>query len=106
MPICLPNSKRFPDSSGYVNVAGWGLQHESQKRYEKCKTGEHGPNPFSKCKFPFRTPGLDFSNFDCLHGVSPTAENKICLELFRKMEKMNRTRLLEDGYGRVSENFL
>ena len=104
MPICLPKSKRFPDSSGYVNVAGWGLQHESQKRFEKCKTGEHGPSPFSNCKFPFKTPGLQFSNFDCLKSQSPILENPICMELYRKMLKMNKTRLLEDGYGRVSGN--
>jgi len=24
MPICLPESDKFPDSSGVVYVAGWG----------------------------------------------------------------------------------
>ena len=105
MPICLPKSKKFPDKTGYVYVAGWGIKHESHAHIiDHCITGPHGPNPFSKCKFPFKTPGLEFSNFDCLKSESPISENPLCMELYRMMHKMNKTRLLEDGYGRVSEN--
>ena len=52
MPICLPPTEKFPDEKGIVYVAGWGLHHESTKA-EDCTTGEKGPDPFSKCKFPF-----------------------------------------------------
>ena len=104
MPICLPKNKRFPDSTGLVYVAGWGLHHEFQNGYENCKTGEHGPNPFSQCKFPFKTPSSSFSSFGCIYGRSPTAKNKICMKLHRKMKKMNKKKLLENGYGRGSEN--
>lgn len=36
LPICLPKSARFPDTSGTVYVAGWGILHEHD-----CTTNEH-----------------------------------------------------------------
>ena len=39
-PICLPFSGRFPDK-GDGFVTGW-----SQKKFDECHTGPHGPTPF------------------------------------------------------------
>ena len=52
MPICLPLSTKFPDDKGIVYVAGWGMRHEASQEKD-CITNEKGPDPFSKCKFPF-----------------------------------------------------
>ena len=102
MPICLPRSKNFPDTTGYVYVAGWGVKHESHAHIiDHCTTGPHGPNPFSECKFPFKLPGGSIISNKCSKTDSPTARNTICMKLYKRM---NRTRLLEKGYERVSEN--
>ena len=102
MPICLPKSERFPDTTGYVYVAGWGVKHESHAHIiDHCTTGAHGPNPFSKCKFPFKLLGDSIVHNSCLKSDSPTAYNAKCMELYKKM---NRKRFLEEGYERVSEN--
>ena len=100
MPICLPKSERFPDTTGYVYVAGWGVKHEAHV-FNHCTTGAHGPNPFSKCKFPFKLLGDSIVHNSCLKSDSPTAYNAKCMELYKKM---NRKRFLEEGYERVSEN--
>ena len=34
-PICLPKGNRFPDTSGVVYVAGWGLLHD-----DECTTND------------------------------------------------------------------
>ena len=100
MPICLPKNKKFPDTTGYVYVAGWGIKHEAHSS-KHCTTGAHGPNPFSKCKFPFKLPGGSIVSNKCSKSDSPTAFNAKCMELYKKM---NRRSLLEKGYERVSEN--
>jgi len=49
MPVCLPGSVQFPDTSGIVYVSGWGTQAEVM-----CTTGEYGPDPYTKCTIPFK----------------------------------------------------
>ena len=99
MPICLPHADKFPDEAGIVYAAGWGLNHESTKK-KYCITGKNGPDPFSKCKFPFYIdePGsIPFSQ--CLESKSPSAKNKGCKELYNLMMKRkgNTNSFLEDG---------
>ena len=109
MPICLPwsSSAKFPDTKGYVHVAGWGLHHESTKEAD-CTTGKRGPDPFSKCKFPF-----SFQNSNefesslyykqCLRVKPPSQYIKGCKDLLKLMKRKNETaNLLDKGYGRVS----
>ena len=95
MPICLPPTDKFPDEKGIVYVAGW----RSSKDLD-CTTGENGPDPFSKCKFPYEFRGLRFNN--CLKSKSPSAMNKDCKELYNLMRKRNgnNTNFL-DNYERV-----
>ena len=102
MPICLPKSAKFPDHKGVVYVAGWGLRHEAQKR-SKCTTGDKGPAPFSKCKFPFffKTKAIAFHG--CLEIKPPSQYNKGCEELLKlKQSKNESANLLDKNYGRVS----
>ena len=103
MPICLP-SKRFPDEKGVVYVAGWGLHHESTKRAD-CTTGKNGPDPFSKCKFPFIRQAIAFKQ--CLETKPPSEYIEGCKELLklkeRRAQRRNKTaNMLVKGYGRGS----
>jgi hypothetical protein len=100
MPICLPKGKKFPDSTGWVYVAGWGSHHEARTE-SGCTTNKHGPDPFSKCKFPFKYHNIVIGN--CLRTFSPTKDNKKCMELYKLV---NQTKFLDDGYGRVSRKYL
>ena len=104
MPICLPPTEKFPDEKGIVYVAGWGLNHESEKKGD-CTTNNKGPDPFSKCKFPFfiDKPGsIPFSQ--CLKSKSPSAENNGCKKLYKLMKKRkgNSVSFPDSGYGRVN----
>ena len=103
MPICLPPTEKFPDVKGIVYVAGWGLHHESTKR-EDCTTGDKGPDPFSKCKFPFfvNNPGMAF--IECMKIKTPSYDNKGCRLLYKMMKgrKGDNVSFLEKGYGRVN----
>ena len=100
MPICLPPTDKFPDEKGVVYVAGW-----RSKKEQDCTTGENGPDPFSKCKFPFfidEQRSMPFSH--CLKSKSPSAKNKGCKELYNLMieKNGNTTSFLDNGYGRVN----
>ena len=97
MPICLPKSKRFPDTKGTVYVAGWGYGSESKGIESLCTTGQYGPAPYSKCKFPFVCGELEFSG--CLKTSSPSSRNSKCMKLYKKMK---RKKILDKGYDRVS----
>ena len=99
MPICLPLSEKFPDETGIVYVAGWGLHHESTQEKD-CTTGDKGPDPFSKCKFPFfsEDAGLTSPFNGCLLTKSPTAKNKGCMALYKRMIKKNATASFLDKY--------
>ena len=104
MPICLPPSDKFPDEKGIADAAGWGLHHESTMEND-CTTGENGPDPFSKCKFPFfigEQMSLPFNQ--CLKSKSPSAENKGCQHIYKLMKKKkgNTVSFLDKGYGRVN----
>ena len=104
MPICLPPGDKFPDEKGAVYVAGWGLHHESTKEID-CTTGDKGPDPFSKCKFPFFMDNLGAGPFNgCLKVKSPSSRNKNCQTIFNLMKKRkgNNVSFLEQGYGRVN----
>ena len=92
MPICLPLSDKFPDEKGIVYVAGWGLHHESTQEKD-CTTGDKGPDPFSKCKFPFfsEDAGLTLPLNQCVFTNSPSAKNKGCQELYQLMRKRKGT---------------
>ena len=101
MPICLPPTDKFPDEKGIVYVAGW---RESTKELD-CTTGEYGPDPFSKCKFPFFVGehwSIPFNQ--CLITKSPSAKNKGCKEIYKLMKerKGNTASFLDSGYGRVN----
>ena len=106
MPICLPLSDKFPDERGIVYVAGWGLHHESTKE-EDCTTGDKGPDPFSKCKFPFFMDNLGAGPFSgCLKVKSPSSRNKNCQLLYKMMKKRkgNNASFIDENYGRVNTN--
>ena len=108
MPICLPPSVKFPDEKGVAYIAGWGLHHESTKDLH-CTTTENGPDPFSKCKFPFfiDKPGsIPFNQ--CLLSKSPSAKNEGCRKIYKLMKKRKgkTVSFLDKGYGRVSTDVL
>ena len=107
MPICLPPTKKFPDEKGIVYVAGWGLHHESTKE-EDCTTGDKGPDPFSKCKFPFFIENTSIKFKQCIITKSPSAKNKGCQLLYKMMikRKGNNASLIDENYGRVNTNML
>ena len=106
MPICLPKSTKFPDEEGSVHVAGWGVHHESFKEAD-CTTGEKGPDPFSKCKFPFsfNLSGHQTSPLfkSCLQTKPPSDYIKGCEELLKLKQGKNKTaNMLDRDFGRVS----
>ena len=106
MPICLPPSDKFPDEKGVVYAAGWGQKETKEK---DCTTGENGPDPFSKCKFPFfiDEPGsLQFNQ--CLLSPSPSAKNEGCRKIYKLMKKRKgkTVSFLDKGYGRVNTDIL
>ena len=101
-----PNSAKFPDKKGVVYVAGWGLHHESTKEAD-CTTGEKGPDPFSKCKFPFsfNLSGHQTSPLfkSCLQTKPPSDYIKGCEELLKLKQGKNKTaNMLDRDFGRVS----
>ena len=105
MPICLPPTEKFPDEKGIVYVAGWGLHHESTKE-EDCTTGDKGPDPFSKCKFPFFIENTSIKFKQCIITKSPSAKNKGCKELNNLMIKRNGNNTnFHDNYGRVNTKY-
>ena len=105
MPICLPPTKKFPDETGIVYVAGWGLHRESRNG-EDCTTNEKGPDPFSKCKFPFFSgdTGLSSPFTQCMKINSPSHGDKGCRHLYKLMKERqgNRTSFIDQHYGRVN----
>jgi hypothetical protein len=107
MPICLPPTEKFPDEKGIVYVAGWGLHHESTQEKD-CTTGDKGPDPFSKCKFPFFIENSSIKFKQCIITKSPSAKNKGCHVLFKMMikRKGNNASLIDENYGRVNTDML
>ena len=104
MPICLPPGDKFPDETGIVYVAGWGLHHESTKEAD-CTTGDKGPDPFSKCKFPFFMDNDGGNPWNqCLKVKSPSSWNKNCQRIFKMMKKRKGkdVSFQDEGYGRVN----
>ena len=99
MPICLPPTEKFPDKKGIVYVAGWGLHHESTKEKD-CTTNDKGPDPFTKCKFPFfidtarSTPSIN----QCVKTKSPSHRDRGCRSLYKTMIKRNATSSFQDNY--------
>ena len=104
MPICLPLTKKFPDEKGIVHVAGWGLNHESTRKGD-CTTGDKGPDPYSKCKFPFfkEDPGSAPVN-KCFKQNSPSFGYPSCQLLYNMMTKRKgaTNSFLDKNYGRVN----
>ena len=99
MPICLPPSVKFPDEKGVVYAAGWG---QKETKAKDCTTGDKGPDPFSRCKFPFF-----FRNFllwGCIKTKSPSHGDKSCRSINELMKKRigNTTSFLDENYGRVN----
>ena len=86
MPICLPPTDKFPDERGIVYVAGWGSTNKVD-----CTTGDKGPDPFSKCKFPFFVEDAKVPFSNCLLRKSPSAKNRGCKLLYKLMLKKNAT---------------
>ena len=100
MPICIPKSKSFPDKNGWVYVAGWGSHHEARTQ-EKCTTNHEGPDPYSKCKYPFRYLNMVWNQ--CIKSPTPSGRNDICMKLNKEKQDKNKTRInfLDKGYSRV-----
>ena len=80
MPICLPGSDLFPDTKGFVYVAGWGSTSEAT-----CTTGEYGPDAFTKCQSPFSYMGMTLPN--CVNIPSPSSNDKLCSQLVKQKKK-------------------
>ena len=76
LPICLPESKHFPDETGEVYVAGWGSVADGN-----CTTGKFGPDPYTMCAPKFSNQNK--SNFECITLPSPSANNVLCQQLLR-----------------------
>jgi hypothetical protein len=85
MPICVPFNEEFPDERGIVYEAGWSSS--SPSRESECTTGDKGPDPFSKCKFPFFIDKGSMSFSDCIITKSPSHKNKGCWELYTMVTK-------------------
>ena len=100
MPICLPPSVKFPDEKGVVYAAGWGQKETKEK---DCTTGDKGPDPFSKCKFPFFMAGLIIPFNQCLLSTSPSQKIKGCRSIYKLMKKRkgNTISFLDENYRRV-----
>ena len=102
MPICLPINDKFPDEKGTAYVAGWGL-YGAAKEEQECATGEMGPDPNSKCKFPFfidNKGGVPYNQ--CLKTKSASRKNKDCQEFYKMIIKRNPiATYLDKNYERV-----
>ena len=107
MPICLPPTEKFPDEKGIVYVAGWGLHHESTHEKD-CTTGDKGPDPFSKCKFPFFIDNMAIPFKQCLETKSPSQGYKGCRLLYKMMIKRKgiTASFHFENYGRVNTDML
>ena len=81
MPICLPGSDLFPDTEGFVYVAGWGTTTEAS-----CTTGDFGPDAYTKCVSPFTYKKMTLVN--CVNIPSPSSDDKLCNQLM-KQRKLN-----------------
>ena len=103
MPICLPINDKFPDEKGKAHVAGWGL-HGAATEEQECATGEMGPDPISKCKFPFFIDNMGMAFGNCMKTKSPSHRHNGCRKLYKEMKKRkgNNVSFLEKGYGRVN----
>ena len=106
MPICLPLNEDFTDERGIVYEAGWSSS--SSTKPEDCTTGDKGPDPFSKCKFPFFIENTSIKFKQCIITKSPSAKNKGCQLLYKMMikRKGNNASLIDENYGRVNTNML
>ena len=104
MPICLPPTEKFPDEKGIVYVAGWGLHHESTK-FKDCTTGDKGPDPFSKCKFPFFIGNTAIKFNQCIITKSPSHGDRGCRLLYKMIRKKNATSSFLDN-DRVNTDIL
>ena len=106
MPICLPIDDKFPDEKGTAIIAGWGLLGAASEEQD-CATGEMGPDPISKCKFPFfidKAGGVPFNQ--CMEQKSPSRKNKNCQEFYKKIAKRNpEASNLDKNYERVSNKY-
>jgi hypothetical protein len=106
VPICLPINDKFPDEKGTAYVAGWGL-HGAATEEQECATGEMGPDPNSKCKFPFfidNKGGVPYNQ--CLKTKSPSRKNKDCQEFYKMIAKSNPTAsYLDKNYERVNTEY-
>ena len=74
-PICVPPLTKFDDKPEYGYAGGWGANQFS------CDTNDNGPNPHTKCKFPFKYKGQTYTK--CTKIVTPSADNPICLQLYK-----------------------
>ena len=100
MPICLPPGDKFPDEKGVVYAAGW---RQKETKTKDCTTGDKGPDPFSKCKFPFFMAGLIIPFNQCLLSTSPSQKIKGCRSIYKLMKKRkgNTISFLDENYRRV-----
>ena len=90
IPICLPINDKFPDEKGTAYVAGWGL-HGAATEEQECATGEMGPDPISKCKFPFFIGNTAIKFNQCIITKSPSHGDRGCRLLYKMMIKKNAT---------------
>ena len=95
MPICLPSPRsNFPDSQGQVHVAGYQKPNNDLG----CSTTGDGPDPYSPCKFPFRTRG--FTVGDCIYTESPSGQSKDCKRISKQVTK-DYGKFPPPGYSQV-----
>ena len=93
-----PTYSIYPfDTLGWVYEAGWGIHERAHRQSGRCVTSRHGPDPFTRCKFPFIFKNKVWNT--CIKTQSPTSLSNVCMELYKKK---NKTNLLEKGYDRVS----
>ena len=99
MPICLPPPGDKSSDVGVVYEAGWGSTKEKD-----CTTGDKGPDPFSKCKFPFflGDRGIDLPLTQCIKTTSPSHGDKGCRSLYKMMKKRKGNTMTSENYGRVN----
>lgn len=65
-------------------MAGWGSTQDSM-----CTTDANGPDPFTRCKFPFLYAMTTFHN--CVPADSPTYANPLCKALLKAVGKVPAT---------------
>ena len=80
-----------------VHLTGWGAQYDNE-----CTTGEHGPDPHARCKFPFTFQNKIVGPINnCYSGPTPSSLLPICKAVKRHLSKRIDKQFPPKGYHRV-----